>query len=328
MKPALVSGIQPSGKLHIGNYLGALSNFVLLQNSGKYSCYFFIANLHSLTEEYAPAEKPGQILSLMEDFLAAGLDPKKSVLFLQSQVPAHSELAWILNTLAPMGELRRMTQFKEKGGAEVESANVGLFDYPVLMAADILLYDAKVVPVGDDQDQHLELARTLARKFNKKYGKTFIEPAPLHTALPRVMSLDDPARKMSKSRPAGCLFLDDAPAVIRKKVMAAVTDSGRDILAEPDHKPAITNLLMLYSAAAGKPIRDIEKLYKGKGYGDFKKGLGDALVKFLAPFQEKKRALAKKTAFVKKTLAEGSKRANAVAGKKLREAQEKAGIAL
>jgi tryptophanyl-tRNA synthetase len=328
MKPVLVSGIQPTGKLHIGNYLGALANFVELQNSGKYACFFFIADLHSMTEEYTPAEKASQILSLAEDFLAAGIDPKKSVLFLQSQVPAHSELAWILNTITPMGELRRMTQFKEKGGTEAEMANVGLFDYPVLMAADILLYDAKFVPVGDDQVQHLELTRTLARKFNKKYGKTFIEPNPLLTAIPRLMSLDDPKKKMSKSRPAGCLFLDDSPTEIRKKVMSAVTDSGRDIRAELEGKPAITNLLLLYSAVSGRPIRDIEKAYKDKGYGDFKKGLGDALVKFLAPFQKKKKALGKKTAFVKKTIALGSKKAGAVAAKKFIEVKRRAGLTL
>ncbi|OGZ02674.1 MAG: tryptophan--tRNA ligase, partial [Candidatus Liptonbacteria bacterium RIFCSPLOWO2_12_FULL_60_15] len=209
-KPVLISGIQPTGSLHIGNYLGALKNFVELQGSGAYECYFFIADYHSLTEPFTKEEKERRVLGLAATFLAAGLDPKRSTLFIQSHVPASTELAWILSALTPFGELRRMTQFKEKGG-EKDSANVGLFTYPVLMAADILLYDAKTVPVGEDQLQHLELARTLARKFNAKFGKVFIEPKALMTDVPRLMSLKDPQKKMSKSDPAGCLFLDDAP---------------------------------------------------------------------------------------------------------------------
>ena len=217
MKPVLVSGIQPSGRLHLGNYLGALKNFVDLQNSGKYECFFFIADLHSLTEEFNPKEKSKQILELTADFLAAGLDPKKSVIFQQSQVPAHSELAFILNTITPMGELERMTQYKDKSQRQPENINAGLFDYPVLMAADILLYDAKVVPTGDDQNQHLELTRTLARKFNSRFEKTLIEPKNLHTNTPRIMDLRVPGKKMSKSDPSGCLFIDDSPEEIETK---------------------------------------------------------------------------------------------------------------
>ena len=243
----LVSGIQPTGRLHLGNYLGALKNFVALQNSNKYECFFFIADLHSLTEDFLPKEKARQITELAADYLAAGLNLKKSTLFLQSAIPPHNELAWILNTITPMGELRRMTQFKDKGG-EQESANVGLFDYPVLMAADILIYDTKFVPVGDDQLQHLELARTLARKFNSKFGNTFTEPQPLLTQTPRVMSLDDPSKKMSKSRPAGCIFLDDSPEEIHKKVMRATTDSESVIRYDTETKPGISNLLRIYSS--------------------------------------------------------------------------------
>jgi len=263
-KPVLISGIQPTGSLHIGNYLGALKNFVELQGSGAYECYFFIADYHSLTEPFTPGlrsrsdsfggvgkeEKERQVLDLAATFLAAGLGPKKSTLFIQSSVPASTELAWILSALTPFGELRRMTQFKEKGG-EKESANVGLFTYPVLMAADILLYDAKVVPVGEDQLQHLELARTLARKFKAKFGKVFIEPKALMTDVPRLMSLKDPKKKMSKSDPAGCLFLDDAPEAIRKKVMGAVTDSGGAVAYDQKQRPGISNLVLIYAAIGG-----------------------------------------------------------------------------
>jgi tryptophanyl-tRNA synthetase len=326
MKPILISGIQPTGKLHIGNYLGALKNFVALQNSGKYQCYFFVADLHSLTEDYNPKEKQAQIKELVRDYQAMGLNPKKSVIFIQSAIPAHSELAWILNTITPFGELRRMTQFKEKSESGAENANVGLFDYPVLMAADILLYNTAFVPVGDDQLQHLELARTLARRFNAKFGKTFIEPKPILTEASRIMSLDDPKKKMSKSRPAGCLFLDDSPDVIRKKIMSAVTDSGSEIKVGVDDKEGIGNLVLLYSALTNEPARTIENKYAGKGYGQFKRDLAEAAIKVLAPFQKKKRELAKNSGLMNKTIAAGNKKANAVASKKILEVKKKTGL--
>lgn len=313
-KPVLISGIQPSGRLHLGNYLGALKHFVELQNSGKYRTYFFIADLHSMTEEYDPKEKSSQVFDLMADYLAAGLDPKRSVLFVQSDVPRHAELAWVLSTLTPMGELRRMTQFKEKSGEDAEVSNVGLFTYPVLMAADILLYDAAFVPVGDDQDQHLELARTLARKFNKRFGETFVEPKPLHTNVTRLMSLDDPARKMSKSRPAGCLFLDDAPAVIRKKIMRAVTDSGTEILADLKRKPAIANLLIMMSALSGEPVRAIEERHRGAtSYAEFKRELAEVVVRALEPLQKAKRSFVADAPSVEKIFYEGGRAASSVA---------------
>ncbi len=302
MKPILISGVQPTGKLHIGKYLGALKNFVALQNSGKYQCYFFIADLHSLTEDFEPKNKPAQVLNLVFDFLAAGINPKKSTIFIQSQIPAHSELAWILNTITPIGELERMTQFKdkiaqiksEKDGymisyndkdeGELERTypeiyerisqsppNFGLVGYPVLMAADIILYDAQFVPVGEDQLQHLEFTRTIARKFNHKFGRTFIEPRPLLTTVPRLMSLNDPHKKMSKSSPSGCLFLDDSAQVIREKIKRAVTDSGKEVKYDPKNKPAISNLMKIYEALAGKTIKEIEATFKNKGYGEFKK---------------------------------------------------------
>lgn len=325
MKPILVSGIQPTGKLHIGNYLGALKNFVALQNSGKYQCYFFVADLHSLTEDYNPKEKPAQIKDVVLDMLATGIDPKKSVIFVQSAIPAHSELAWILNTITPFGELSRMTQFKDKSENTPQNINLGLFDYPVLMAADIILYDAKFVPVGDDQLQHLEFTRTIARKFNSKFGKTFIEPQPILSEAPRVMSLDDPKKKMSKSNPAGCLFLDDSPEAIRRKIMSAVTDSGSEIKAEVAGKEGIGNLVLLYSTLSGEAAGAIEKKYAGRGYGQFKRDLAEIAVNALAPFQKKKK-LMKNSGLINRTIAAGNKKANAVAVKKLKEVKKKIGL--
>ncbi len=313
----LVSGIQPSGKLHIGNYLGALKNFVELQNTGRYQCYFSIVDLHSITEPFDPKEKHNQILELAADYLAAGLDPKKSVIFLQSQVPAHAELAWILNTITPMGELRRMTQFKEKTAGGGESANVGLFAYPVLMAADILLYNAEFVPVGNDQLQHLELARALARKFNSRFGATFLEPKAILAETPRVMSLLDPAKKMSKSEPDTCLFLDDTPEAIREKIKRAVTDSGSEITYDPERKPGVSNLLGIYSAFAGKPVKKTQEEFSGKNYGEFKSALAEAIIEKLTDFRKKKKALAKSPKNLAATLAAGSKKASAIAAKRI-----------
>lgn len=318
-KPILISGIQPTGKLHLGNYLGALKNFVELQNSGKYNCYFFIADLHSLTKDFNPKEK---ILEVTTDYLTAGLDPKKSTIFVQSQISAHSELAWILNTITPMGEMERMTQFKEKAENQKENINLGLFTYPVLMAADILLYDAEFVPVGKDQLQHLELTRTLARKFNKKFGKTFIEPKPLLTEASRIMSLNDPTKKMSKSQPAGCVFLNDSPKTIREKLARAVTDSGREIKYDLKNKPAISNLLTIYSALSNKPIKTIEEKYIGKGYADFKKDLAKLITESLKPFQKTKSQSVK----IKSILETGSQKAQKQAQVKLQEIKKKIGL--
>jgi len=332
MKPILVSGIQPSGKLHIGNYLGALKNFVTLQDSGKYTPLFFVADLHSMTEEYEPKEKQKQVQDLILDYLAAGLNPKKSIIFLQSAVPAHSELAWILNTVTPFGELRRMTQFKDKANvSETEdlsgvTANVGLFTYPTLMAADILLYDAAFVPVGDDQLQHLELARTLARKFNTKFGKTFIEPKPLLTDIPRLMSLDDPTKKMSKSRPEGCLFLDDKPEEIRIKLARATTDSDREVHFDLKKKQGISNLLLIYEAMSGIDRKLIEKRYAGKGYAEFKKDLSEVFVHILQPFQKRKREFKKDITTMRLIVARGNKKVNALANAKIEAVKKKTGL--
>lgn len=325
MKPVLVSGIQPTGKPHLGNYLGALKNFVDLQNSGKYRCYFFIADLHALTENPNPKDLQKNTLGLTADYLAAGINPKKSVIFLQSAISTHEELMWILSTLAPEGDMRRMTQYKEKI-AQFGYSNMGLLLYPALMAADIMLYDAKFVPVGHDQLQHLELARTLARKFNKNFGKTFIEPKPLLTVVPRLMSLDRPDKKMSKSRPAGCLFLDDSPAEIREKIKRAVTDSGREIKYDAKNKPAVSNLLLIYSELSGKPVKIIEAKYKNKGYAEFKKDLAEVIIRALRPFQIRKKKI--KPSVIKKVLALGNAKANAAARRKILEVKRKIGLVI
>jgi len=325
-KPILISGIQPTGKLHLGNYLGVLKNFVELQNSDKYQCYFFIADYHSLTEDFNTKEKSKQILDLIADYLAAGIDPKKSVIFIQSAVQAHVELTVILNNFTPFGELRRMTQFKEKSQENPFNINAGLFDYPVLMAADILLYDAQFVPVGEDQLQHLELTRTLARKFNSKFGKTFIEPKPLLTKAPRLMSLDDPMKKMSKSQTAGCLFIDDKPLMIKEKIKKAVTDSGKEIRYDPQTKPALSNLILIFSALSNYSIKAVERRFKNKGYAEFKKELAEIIIKTLVPFQKKKKKLKKQTSFIKKIISQGNKKANGVSSKKLLQIKEKIGL--
>ncbi|MEK7542732.1 MAG: tryptophan--tRNA ligase [Patescibacteria group bacterium] len=327
MKPILVSGIQPTGKLHLGNYLGALKNFVELQNSGKYECYFFVADLHSLTKDCEPKERQKRTLDVALDFLAAGIDPKKSVVFIQSQIPAHSELTWILNTITPFGELRRMTQFKEKAGSEEAiTTNVGLFDYPVLMAADIFLYDAAFVPIGDDQLQHLELTRTLARKFNAKFGETFLEPKALLTPAPRIMSLDNPTKKMSKSQPEGSIFIDDSPATIREKIKRAVTDSYKTTAYDPKNRHGISNLVLIYSAMSGISIDKVIEQSAGKKYSEFKEELAKIVIKSLAPFQAKKKKLSADAKRVSSALASGNKIANSVAGKKLLEIKKKIGL--
>jgi tryptophanyl-tRNA synthetase len=338
-KPVLFSGIQPSGRLHIGNFLGALKNFVDLQNSEKYQCYFFVVDLHSITENFEPEEKRRQILNLAADFLAAGTDPKRSVLALQSQVPAHSELAWILNTLTPMGELERMTQYKDKSARQKENVNVGLFTYPALMAADILLYDTAVVPVGDDQLQHLELTRTLARKFNKRFpappsglrgtsGPTFIEPKSLLTKTPRVMSLKDPSKKMSKSQPEGCLFLDDSPEDAARKIARAVTDSGTEIAYDPAKKPGLANLIDIYAALTHMEPKTVAEEFGGKSYAQLKASLAEVFVDYFANFRTAKEKLLAKPDDLAKVLKEGSESAAKVANRKMDEVRKKIGLAI
>jgi tryptophanyl-tRNA synthetase len=325
MKPILVSGMQPTGRLHIGNYLGALKNFVDLQNSDKYQCYFFLADLHALTEGPEPKTLAANIVNLATDYLAAGLDPKKSVIYQQSQIPAHSELAWVLNTVTPMGELERMTQYKDKAARQAANVNAGLLTYPVLMAADIVLYDAQFIPVGEDQLQHLELARTVARRFNARFGETFVEPKGLLTQTPRVMSLKDPLRKMSKSDPDSCLFIDDSPEDIKRKLARAVTDSDGTILYDPERKPGLSNLLEIYGAFTGKDPHAVAIDFEGKQYSDLKNGLAELIARHFEKFRAKKAALLAKPTTIKKVLAAGSKKAAARANKKIAEAKKKVG---
>ncbi len=322
----LVSGIQPSGRLHIGNWLGALKNFVTLQNSGEYACLFFIADLHSLTEDFDPAQKKGQVLDILASFIAAGIDPKKSLIFIQSNVPAHSELAWILNTIAPFGELSRMIQFKDKSGKQEENINLGLFAYPVLQAADIILYDAARVPVGADQIQHLEFARMLARKFNAKFGEIFVEPQALLTPTARVMSLINPLCKMSKSEPAGCLFIDDEPEAIMEKIMAAVTDSGSGITYDVENKAGISNLLAILAGVTDKSIEYLEKEYVDSRYSTFKKIVAKAVAKRFAPYRKKKAKLLASPEKLVKLAERGAKAANIIANAKMKEVRAKIGL--
>jgi tryptophanyl-tRNA synthetase len=325
MKPILVSGMQPTGRLHVGNYLGALKNFVTLQNSGTYQCYFFLADLHALTEGPAPKELAENILDLAANYLAAGLDPKKSFIYQHSQIPLHSELAWVLNTITPMGELERMTQYKDKAIRQKENVNAGLFDYPVLMAADILIYNAQFIPVGEDQLQHLELARTVARKFNSRFGETFLEPKGLLTQTPRVMSLKDPAKKMSKSDPDGCLFIDDSPEDIKRKLARAVTDSDASILYDPEKKPGLSNLLEIYGAFTEQDPHAVAIMFEGKQYSDLKAGLATLIADHFTKFRAQKAKLLAKPAAMRKILAAGSKKASGVATKKMTEVKKKVG---
>jgi tryptophanyl-tRNA synthetase len=285
-RPRVFSGTQPTGALHLGNLLGALRGYVAMQET--HDCVYCVVDLHAITVRQQRAELRRNTIDVANMFLACGVDPERSIVIVQSHVPQHSELAWILNTVAYMGELRRMTQFKDKtGGGESESIGVGLFDYPVLMAADILLYRADAVPVGEDQKQHVELTRDLAERFNNAFGKTFVVPEPVIPAdAARVMGLDDPTKKMSKSAGSEYNFiaLMDPPDAIRRKIRRAVTDSGTEVRAGDD-KPALTNLLTIYSALSGETVETIVERYAGKGYADFKSDLGEVVVEALAPFQ-------------------------------------------
>ncbi len=328
MKPIFISGIKPSGQLHVGNYLGALKYFVDLQNSGEYDCYCFIADLHAITEPQDPRDLTHSIFDVAASYIAVGLDPEKITFFLQSLVPAHSELAWILNTIAPMGELERMTQYKDKSTRQKENVNVGLFDYPVLMAADILLYDPQTIPVGDDQLQHLELTRTLARKFNARFGKTFVEPKGLLTKTPRVMSLKDPAKKMSKSQPEGCLFLDDSPEETKANIARAVTDSDAKIEYDPERKPGLSNLIEIYASLTHMEPHLIAKEFSGEPYSALKKRLTEVVTGYFAEFREKKKILLAKPTALVTILKDGSFAASKVADKKMAEVRKKVGLAI
>jgi tryptophanyl-tRNA synthetase len=323
----IFSGIRPTGGLHIGNYLGALKQWIALQD--KNECVFCIVDLHAITTPYNPKELQKNILEATAIYLAAGINPEKSIIFVQSEVKEHAELGWLLGTITPMGELSRMTQFKEKSKQHTDYINAGLFNYPVLMAADILLYKGQAVPVGKDQEQHVELARTIAKKFNQKFGKVFPEP---ETILPKVgakiMSLTNPKKKMSKSDdPKSCISLFDSPEDIQKKIMSAETDSGKEVTYNVTKKPGISNLLTIYSLITDKSTQEIEKEFKGKGYGDFKKSLAQVLIDYLEPFRRKQKELQTRDVYVKDILSKGAARARIIAQSTMQEVREKMGLA-
>ncbi len=325
----IISGIQPSGELHIGNYLGAIKNWIKLQNNPKDDCWFFIADYHSITENYNPNEKIKEISGLAADLLALGLDPKKTVIFQQSQIPGHTDLLWIFNTLVKIPELERMTQFKNKAAEQKENINIGLFDYPVLQAADILIYKAEAVPVGEDQVQHIELTRDIARRFNDKFGKTFLEPKPILTETPKIMSLTDPTKKMSKSGgDKSYIALANSPEIIKEKIKSAVSDAGGG-----KDKRGGDNLLSIFNAFAETKEEKTEYLNYKKAheagklkYSEFKPRLADLISNYFADYREKRAELSKNPNFVKKVLEDGNKKASAIAEATLQEVKQKIGL--
>ncbi len=322
----IFSGIRPTGGLHIGNYLGAIKQWIALQDSNE--CVFCIVDLHAITTPYDPKELQKNILDTTAVYLAAGINPEKSVIFVQSDVKEHAELAWLLGTITPMGELSRMTQFKEKSKQHKDYINAGLFNYPVLMAADILLYKGQAVPVGKDQEQHVELARTVAKKFNQKFGKVFPEP---ETILPKVgakiMSLTDPKKKMSKSdNPKSCISLFDTPEDIQKKIMSAETDSGKEVVYNVTKKPGISNLLTIYSLITDRSVEDIQRDFVKKSYAEFKKSLAKTLIDYLEPFRRKQKELQTRDVYVKDILSKGAGRAKIIAQSTMQEVREKMGL--
>ncbi len=319
------SGIQPTGELHIGNYLGAIKQWLELQE--KEECIFCIVDLHAITTPYNFKEFQDIVLKTAIEYLACGLDPEKSIIFVQSDVREHTELAWLLGTVCPIGELNRMTQFKDKSKRFKNSINAGLFNYPVLMAADILLYQTDLVPVGKDQGQHVELTRSIARKFNKKFGKTFKIPKVVFPKMgAKIMSLEEPKKKMSKSTPSSCLFLLDEPKVIREKIMRATTDSDKKILYNSKTKPGISNLLTIYSLFSGEPIKELEKKFKNKGYSDFKKSLAKVLINSLEPIRRKRKELLNREVYVREILKKGAKRAQILTSSTIKEAKNNMGL--
>jgi len=325
-KKTIFSGIQPSGSLHLGNYLGAIAQWLEMQNN--YNCIFCVVDYHAITVKQDPKKFKAQILDIAKTLLASGIDPKKSVIFQQSDIKEHTELTWILNcTVARIADLNKMTQFKDKAGKNQETVSLGLYDYPVLMAADILLYNTDAVPVGDDQAQHVEITCTLARRFNSQFGEIFkIPELIIKKQSARIMGLDDPAKKMSKSASSGYNYiaLNDKPDIAAKKIMRATTDSGTEIKYDLRKKPGISNLLTIYSLLANKSIEALEKQYANKGYGDFKKDLAQVVSKFLTGFQIKYNKISDKE--VQRILDKGANKIRPIAEKTLKKAKEKIGI--
>ncbi len=321
----ILTGVKPTGTLTLGNYIGVLKNLKNLQKDGE--MFIFIADLHALTLPIDPKELSKNSIDIACFYLAAGLDPEKNTLFLQSSVSEHAELAIILQNYLYMGELGRMTQYKDQSVKLNQNAiGLGIFAYPVLMASDILLYDVDTIPVGEDQVQHVELTRDLANRFNKRYGETFVLPQPLVNKVgKRIMSLSDPTKKMSKSDPKGDIYLLDDEKTIRKKIMSAVTDLDNEIKYDVEKKPGISNLLTIYAALSDCSIEDAVKHFSGYGYGDFKKEVADVVVNEIIPFQERYKEILSSASY-KKVLEEGAVKAKAVASKTLQRVKDKIGL--
>ena len=328
-KKTIFSGVQPSGNLTLGNYLGALRNFCRLQD--EYNCYYCVVDMHTLTVRQNPEELRERSYALLALYLACGLDPEKNVLFLQSHVHSHAELSWILGCYTYMGELSRMTQFKDKSQRHADNINAGLFTYPVLMAADILLYKSDLVPIGADQKQHLELARNIAERFNAVYGDTFVVPEPF---IPgngaRIMSLQEPDKKMSKSdtNVNNFVLITDPRDVIIKKFKKAVTDSGAEIRYDENEKPGISNLINIYASVKDVTRQDVEKEFEGGRYGDFKKAVGEAVANTLAPIQERYADFISDKAYLESILRRNAEKASEKAEATVREVYEKVGFIL
>jgi tryptophanyl-tRNA synthetase len=328
-RPRVLSGIQPTAdSFHLGNYLGAVRQWVALQD--EYDAFYFVPDLHALTVEYDPKTLAARTRNATAQLLALGLDPDRCTLFVQSQVPEHAQLAWVLGCITGFGEAGRMTQFKDKAAKQgADRASVGLFTYPVLMAADVLLYQADGVPVGEDQRQHLELTRNLAQRFNSRFGRTFVVPEPfIPTGAAKIQDLQDPTAKMSKSAstPAGIVELLDDPKVSAKKIRSAVTDAEREIRYDPQAKPGVSNLLVIYSALTGRKIAEIEGEYAGRGYGDLKKELADVVAEFVSPLRERVRAYLDDPAELDRILARGAARAREVSAATLATVYDRVGF--
>ncbi|MCD8382558.1 MAG: tryptophan--tRNA ligase [Clostridiales bacterium] len=326
-KGIMLSGIQPSGELTLGSYLGAIKNWA--ERADQFDCYYFMADMHTITVRQNPADLRRRTVSQLAAYIACGLDPEKNTLFIQSHVPAHAQLGWILDCFTMFGELSRMTQFKAKSAAHAENINAGLFTYPCLMAADILLYQADYVPVGEDQKQHCELTRDIAERFNAVYGPVFKVPEPYIPKMgARVMSLTSPENKMSKSDqdPNGCVYLLEDPAVIAKKFRRAVTDSESCVRYDPVNKPGISNLMQIYAAATGKSFETIEAEFAGQGYGAFKTAVGDSVVEMCRPIREETERLLKDKAYLESVYRSGAEKAGYIANKTLRKVYKKVGF--
>lgn len=325
-KKSLFSGMQATGTLHLGNYLGALKNWLEFQD--EYECFYCVVDMHSITIRQDPAELRKKARNLLTLYIAAGLDPVKNCIYYQSHVSAHAELAWILNCFTYMGELNRMTQYKDKAAKNAQNINAGLFTYPVLMAADILLFQSDIVPVGEDQKQHIEITRDIAQRFNAIYGDVFTIPEPyIKKTGARIMSLQEPTKKMSKSDEnvnASIFLLDDTDTIIRK-FKRAVTDSDNQIRHSED-KPGISNLIEIYCIASGKTIEETEKEFEGKGYGEFKLAVGEAVADMLKPIQERFAELSKDKAYIDSIIKNNAEKAEYFANKTLRKVQKKIGF--